>query len=185
MTQNLDGVKWYPFAVVEKYDRDQVDYAQRISEESGQLDGATLAALCTPYETVEAPGNLLTTAGLTRMTALLIGTHTGTMDSTRVRLGVGDSATAAVVGDTSLGTNQYYRVMDATYPQASAGVITLRSTYNDADANFAWACWGCDVGSPTVTSGASVNAPLINRKVSALGTKASGSWVLTVTITFS
>lgn len=181
---SFDGIRWSPFAVVEKYDADQVRYAAHVAPTS-RPDGDTLSALCTPYETVEAEGNLLTTAGLDRITKLITGGSTATMDATRVRLGVGDSSTAAAVGDTSLGTNQYFRVMDSTYPQQSNGVITLKASFGDSEANFAWNCWGADLGTPTVTSGASVNTPLVNRKVASLGTKASGTWVLTVTITFS
>lgn len=180
---NFDGLKWSPRAVVSKYDDDMTDYVRRI-ESVSRPDGDQLANYCTPYETVEEDGNLLTTAGLTRVTALLIGTNTNTLDATRVRLGVGDTSTAAAVGDTSLGTNQYFRVMDATYPSASAGVLTFQGTYGTSDANFAWQCWGLDVGTATVTSSASV-ATLVNRKVTSFGTKASGTWVLTVTVTFS
>jgi hypothetical protein len=178
-----DGIKWMPRAVVSKYDDDQVNYVSRKLAEA-RPNGDQLAQHCKPYETVEVEGNLLTTAGLTRITGLIIGTLTTTLDSTRVRLGVGDTTTAAAVGDTSLGTNQYYRVMDATYPQASAGVLTFQSSFGTSDGNFAWQCWGLDVGTATVTSSATV-ATLVNRKVSSLGTKSSGTWVLNVTITFS
>lgn len=177
------GIHWTPRATVSKYDEDQTNYArQRFGVENP--NGDELAWVTDPYETIEVEGNLLTTAGLTRITALIIGTLSTTLDSTRVRLGVGDSATAAAVGDTDLGTNKYYRVMDATYPQASAGVLTFQGSFGSSDGNFAWQCWGLDVGTATVTSSATV-ATLVNRKVSSLGTKASGTWVLTVTVTFS
>jgi hypothetical protein len=178
-----DSFLWTPRAVVEKYDDEQVAYVAR---EFGtpEPNGRQLATLCVPSETVETEDNLLTTAGVTRVAALLIGTSTATLDSTRVRLGVGDTAGTALVTDIALGTNQYWRVMDATYPQAAAGVLTFVSTFGNSDANFVWACWGLDVGTATVTS-SNVPATLVNRKVSALGTKASGTWVLTVTVTFS
>lgn len=181
---NTDGILWRPSATVAKYDDDQVKYARRVSGLM-EPDGDTLRALCTPYDVVKCEGNLLTTAGLNRLTALLIGASTGTMDATRVRLGVGDSSTAAAVGDTSLGANQYFMTMDATYPTQSNGVVTLQATYGSSVANFVWNCWGCDVGTATVAAGTAVNTPLMNRKVAALGTKSSGSWVLNVTITIS
>jgi hypothetical protein len=176
------GVRWKPTAVVSKYDDDQVAYVSRLA--GPNPDGASLSRYCTPYETIESEGNLLTTAGVTRITGLIIGTLSTTLDSTRVRLGVGDSATAATVADTDLGTNKYYRVMDATYPQAAAGVLTFTSSFGSSDGNYAWQCWGLDVGTATVTSSATV-ATLVNRKVSSLGTKSSGTWVLTVTVTFA
>lgn len=174
---------WTPHAVVEKYTDDQVAYVRGLCD-IAEPDGQDLAAYCVPFEVVETEGNLLTTAGVTRIASLLIATSTSTLDSTRVRLGVGDTATAAAVGDIALGTNQYWRVMDATYPSATAGVLTFASTFGNSDGNFVWACWGLDVGTATVTSSATP-ATLVNRKVAALGTKASGTWVLTVTITFS
>jgi len=179
----IDDFRWTPTALVSKYDADQVDYVRRVTG-MDEPDGNELSTLCKPYESIEVEGNLLTTAGLTRITGLIIGTLSTTLDSTRVRLGVGDSSTAAAVGDTDLGTNDYYRVMDATYPQASAGVLTFQSSFGSSDGNFAWQCWGLDVGTATVSSSASV-ATLVNRKVSSLGTKSSGTWVLTVTVTFS
>jgi hypothetical protein len=179
---NGETIRWNPRAVVSKYDDEQTDYVRRIVE--AEPDGDALAQYCNPYEVVEVEGNLLTTAGLTRITGLIIGTLSTTLDSTRVRLGVGDSATGAVVGDTDLGTNKYYRVMDATYPQASAGVLTFQGSFGSGDGNFAWQCWGLDVGTATVTSSGTV-ATLVNRKVSSLGTKSAGTWVLTVTVTFS
>jgi hypothetical protein len=179
---NGDSIRWNPRAVVSKYDEDQSRYVERITGKTPE--GDALARFCTPYESIEVEGNLLTTAGLTRITGLIIGTLSTTLDSTRVRLGVGDSATAAVVGDTDLGTNKYYRVMDATYPQASAGVLTFQGSFGSSDGNFAWQCWGLDVGTATVSSSATV-ATLCNRKVSSLGTKSAGTWVLTVTVTFS
>lgn len=176
------GVHWTPKTVLSKYDDDQVAYVRRLIGE--EPEGDDLAHFCTPYETAEVEGNLLTTAGLTRITGLIIGTLSTTLDSTRVRLGVGDSSTAATVSDTDLGTNKYYHIMDATYPQASAGVLTFQASFGSSDGNFAWQSWGLDVGTATVTSSATV-ATLVNRKVSSLGTKSSGTWVLTVTVTFS
>lgn len=175
-----ETIRWAPRAVVSKYDEDQTEFVRRIEEPTGDA----MAHYCTPYESIEVEGNLLTTAGLTRITGLIIGTLSTTLDSTRVRLGVGDTATAAAVGDTTLGTNQYFRVMDATYPQAASGVLTFQSSFGSSDGNFVWACWGLDVGTATVSSSSTV-ATLVNRKVSALGTKSTGTWVLTVTITFS
>ena len=81
--------------------------------------------------------------------------------------------------------NRQFKVMDATYPSASGGVVTARSTFATGEANFVWNEWGLDIGTPTVTDGTTVNAVLLNRKVESLGTKVSGSWVLTVSVTFA
>lgn len=178
-----DSLLWVPRARVEKYDWDQARYVECVTER--EANGDTLRTLCNPYEVVESEGNLLTTAGLTRLTGLVIGTLSTPLDATRVRLGAGDSATAATTADASLGANQYFAVMDAPYPTASAGVLTFQSTFGATVANYAWQCWGLDVGTATVASGATA-ATLVNRKVASNGTKASGNiWVLNVTVTLS
>lgn len=185
-----DSIRWRPVATVEKYDDDQVAWVAR---KTGVLvpDGALLGSLVKPYETVESVGNLLTTAGLNLITSLIIGAGGQAATNTAARIGTGNSSTAAAVGQTDLqaaagAANRWFQVMDATYPTQANGVITFRSTFASADGNYTWSEWGVDIGTPTVTSSAVVNALLLNRKVEALGTKASGSsWVLTATITLS
>jgi hypothetical protein len=184
-----DGLKWRPVAQVDKYDDDQVEWAERRLGKKG-LDGAALRSVLTPYEVTIAPGNLLTTAGLTRITSLINGAGGQALTNTASRLGVGNSSTAAAVGQTDLqaaagSANRWFQIMDATFPSTSAGVITLKSTFATGDGNFVWAEWCSDIGTPTVTSANTVNATMVNRAVQALGTKASGSWVLTATITLS
>lgn len=185
-----DSIHWSPVVTVDKYDDDQTEWVAR---RSGILSpvGTDFEALnVKPYETIVAPGNLLTTAGLQRLTNLLIGAGGQALTNTAARLGVGNSSTAAAVGQTDLqavagAANRWFQPMDATYPTAVNGVVTLRSTFATGDGNFVWAEWGADIGTPAVTASAVVNATLLNRAVQALGTKASGSWVLTATITIS
>jgi hypothetical protein len=132
----------------------------------------------------------LTTAGLTRLASLLIAGGGQGATNTSARIGVGDTSTAATIADTDLAaasgsTHRYFQPMDATFPSASAGVITFKSTFATGDGNFAWAEWGIDIGTPTVSGGTTVAATLLNRKVASLGTKVSGAWALTATITLS
>lgn len=144
-----------------------------------------------PLDVIVAPGNLLTTAGLTRITSLIIAAGGQGATNTATRLGVGNSPTAAAVGQTDLqaaagASNRYFMTMDATYPQVSAGAITFKATFGTADGNFAWNEWCIDIGTPTVTAGTTVNATMLNRAVQSLGTKTSaGTWVATATITLS
>lgn len=142
--------------------------------------------------TSEVDGNLITTAGLTRLTSLLIAGGGQALTNTSARIGTGNGAGTAAVGDTDLSAsagsaNRWFQVMDSTYPQVSAGVVTLRSTFASADGNYAWNEFGIDIGTPTVTSGNTVAAVLFNHKTSiAQGTKASGQvWTATATVTFS
>jgi hypothetical protein len=55
-------------------------------------------------------------------------------------IGIGDSATAAAVGQTDLqaASNKLRKVMDATFPSRSGQVMTFKSTFATSDANYAW-----------------------------------------------
>ena len=185
-----DSIRWSPLVRVDKYEDDMRTWLwsrHGIRNPQGE-DYERLGIK--PYESLEAAGNLLTTAGLNRLTSLLIGAGGQAATATATRLGVGNSSTAAAVGQTDLQAsagsgNRQFKVMDSTYPQQANGVVTLRSTFATGEANFVWAEWGSDIGTPTVTNGTTVNTILLNRAVQALGTKASGDWVLTATITIS
>lgn len=190
MTKNFDSIRWMPYSMVEKFEPELVTYVRK---QTGLIapDGSTLARFAKPYEVVEAYGNLLTTAGLGRLTSLMIGAGGQAATNLATRLGTGNSATAEAVGQTDLqasagSSNRWFQVMDATYPQQSNGVMTFKATFGSGDGNYAWAEWGVDIATPTVTSSAVVNALFLNRKVASLGTKASGAaWALTETITIA
>ncbi|MHB1176070.1 MAG: hypothetical protein ACYCZJ_13205 [Sulfuriferula sp.] len=95
-------------------------------------------------------------------------------------LGVGDSTTAFAAAQTDLqaATNKLRKAMEATYPTLATNVITFRSLFGTADANFAWAEWG--------VFNAATAGTMMSRKVDALGTKTSAqSWQLTATITIN
>lgn len=191
MTLSPEAVDWHAQWSVAKYDADATEWLTR---KLGRAPVAAdfEAARVNPYEVGEVDRNLLTTAGLTRITSLITAGGGQALTNTSGRIGVGNGAGTAAVGDTDLSAaagaaNRWFQIMDATYPQTSAGVITCRSTFASADGNFAWNEFGIDIGTPTVTSAATVNATLLNHKTSiAQGAKASGqSWVATATITLS
>lgn len=186
-----DSIKWNPVATVEKYDAEQVEWVARKSGLAVPTSVQFAEYGLVPYETVISVGNLLTTAGLARISSLIQAAGGQGATNTSSRLGVGNSATAEAVGQTDLqaaagSANRQFKVMDATFPSFVNGIQTFKSTFATTDANFVWNEWGVDIGAPTVTDGTTVNALLLNRKVQALGTKTSaGSWVLTATITLS
>jgi len=107
-----------------------------------------------------------------------IGTTTK-WDNTNARLGVGSDATAADPSQTDLlDATPTWKAMDATYPQRSGQIAEWRSTFGSADANEAWNEFAVDNGATA--------HKLLNRKVEAKGTKASGeTWTLSLKITFS
>jgi len=140
-----------------------------------------------PYARATAHGNLLLTAGITRLGNLLVGAGGTAFNATNSRIGVGDGVTAPAIGNTDLSavagsTHRWFQLVDAT-PSCTTNVITFHATFASADGNFAWNEFGTDNGT---ASGNTVTAPLLNRSVpSTLGTKTGGSWALTETITIS
>lgn len=183
---------WSAHALVEKFSPDQVaDLVARIGKKRRPQRADFARFGITPDDTAEAANNLITTAGLTRITSLIIAGGGQAATNTAARIGAGNGSTAAAVGDTDLSAaagsaNRWFQIMDATYPQVAAGAITFRSTWASADGNFQWNEWGVDIGTPTVTSSNAVAATLLNRKVASLGTKVSGAaWTLTATLTLS
>lgn len=181
-----EPIKWTVNAMVDKWTPSQVDNLRReLGREPTSLE---LAGAYTP-DHVEHPDNMLTTAGLTLIMNRLVGTgSTMAVDNTHTRIGVGNGTSPELVGQTNLtGATTYFMTMDATYPTVNAGVLTARSTFGANDANFVWAEWGIDVNTAAAAApGATVANVLLNRKVAALGTKASGAvWQLTVTLTLA
>lgn len=95
-------------------------------------------------------------------------------------LGVGDSTAvfAATQTDLQAATNKLRKAMEATYPTLATNVMTFRSLFGTAEANFAWDEWA--------VFNASAAGTMMCRKVEALGTKTSvQSWQLTATITIN
>lgn len=193
---SIDGIKWHAFAKVHKWNAEQVaELAERIGREPKFADFERYEI--NPAGIATADGNLLTTAGLQRITNLIIGaggqafTTTGT---NRAMAGVGDSATAANIADASLGgnssTHSWWQALDA---QATAvnGVITANTTFASGDGNFAWNEWGWAIATAAPVASAVFNTAtttgtLLNHKVQSLGTKTAGAvWTLQATITLS
>jgi hypothetical protein len=158
---------WHVLTTVEKYWED----LEGLSDQE--------RSLLTPYETRHVEGNLLVTAGITAMLTLLIGGGGTAFNNANTYLGVGDSTTAAAIGQTDLqaATNKLRKAMDATFPSVATNVLTAKATFATGDANWAWQEWAL--------FNASSGGTMLNRKVESLGTKASGSWVLTVTVTIT
>ena len=120
------------------------------------------------------------TTGINELWDLFRGGSANHFDNTNARIGIGDSATAAGAGQTDLqaAVNKTYKAMDATYPTApSAGAVVYRSTFGTADANYVWNEFVLKNNASSIC---------LDRGVSALGTKASGTtWVATLTLTLT
>lgn len=139
---------------------------------------AGLAGL--PADVREQDGNILVTAGITLLLNLLIGAGGTVYSNANAYLGIGDSTTAAAIGQTDLqaASNKVRQAMDATYPQVATNVVTFRATFGTGAGNFSIQEQG--------TFNAAAAGTMLNRKVSDLGTKTSASTLqLTMTITIS
>lgn len=128
----------------------------------------------------EIVGNLLLNEGIQELWDLAIAAGgTTAYNNANAEIGVGDSSTAAVATQTDLqaASNKLFKAMVATYPQRTNQTVDFRSDFTSGEANFAWAEWG-------IRNGNTRNKNL-NRKVESLGTKATGTWTLTASVTLS
>lgn len=121
----------------------------------------------------------ITTGALSFIAGAITGT--GTMfNNANARIGVGDSTTAFAASQTDLqaSTNKLRKAMDATYPTVAGAVVTFKSTFALAEANFAWNEWAI--------FNAATGGVMLCRTVQANGTKLSNqTWVLQIDVTFT
>src|SRR5215207_9279436 len=187
MIELSERVGWSPVLTVRKYDERASLKAERQGfHHPTDEDFAQLGLV--PFEVRVTPGNILTTAGIGRLATLLTAGTGNLISSTTARVGAGNSATAEAIGNTDLAAaagsaNRWFQTCTVTIP---SNVWTFAATFGSADGNYVWSEWGIDIGTATVTSGNTVNAVLLNRKVASNGTKAAGqTWTATATITIS
>lgn len=169
-----DGVRWRAQWRLEKREGDWT---------GEQIDGGEAPA---PYEVIEREGNLLMYGGASILWGLLIGEALTNFATANAYIGVGDSSTAAAATQTDLqaASNKLRKGMDSTYPQHTDGTgastnaqVVFRSTFASGDANWVWNEWGVFNGS--------TGGRMLNRKVESLGTKTTGTWTLTITLSLS
>jgi hypothetical protein len=191
-----DRAQWRVKITRESFAADVDEYRAKFGKLEGERRFHSEHA---PTDRQDEEGNLLMYGGASILWESLIGNGTSSAAETLsyfsnsiAALGVGDSSTAAAATQTNLlaGTNGYRQVMDSTYPThtdaltSGAAAIVFKITVGTSNANFAWAEWGIFNG--VGSSSPPVGQRMLNRAVTALGTKTSaGSWALTVTITLS
>lgn len=185
--KELERAEWRVKGEVMKWNDDERLHGMGLASASST---ELLALGIEPDEIVNAPDNVLTTAGIDRMLNLLIAAGGTAFNNANSRIGVGNNSgsLAEAASNTDLGgaagaTNRQFKVMTATWPQRpSTTSVAWRSDFQTGEANFVWAEWAVDNGT---ADGTTVTAPMFNRRVVALGTKASGIWTLTVTVTIA
>lgn len=128
----------------------------------------------------EVAGNLLLNEGIQELLDLMAGEGTPTAYNTaNARIGVGDSNSAAAATQTDLqaATNKTYKGMNGVYPTRSSQTMDWQADFTSGEANYAWQEWAIDNGAS--------RARTLNRKVESLGTKSTGTWTLTGSVTIS
>lgn len=137
------------------------------------------------------PGNLLLNEGIQRLEDLLIGAGGTTYANANAFIGVGDTNTAEAATQTELqatanAANRFYKGMNATFPSRSNQTVTWQSDFTSGEANFAWNEWTIAASASSASgSGFLIGTTNLNRKVQSLGTKATGTWTYSGTITIS
>lgn len=124
--------------------------------------------------------NLLVNVGIQLLLDKLIGAAGTVFDASNAYIGIGDSNTAAAVGQTDLqaATNKVRKAMDSTYPSRSSQTMTWRSTFATSEGNFSIQ----EAGLFNASSGGT----MLNRIVQSLGTKTSATTLqVTLTLTIS
>lgn len=162
-------------AVVEKI----VEVPQMLSVKKGVTSAALRKLGIIPEETLTVEGNLLLNEGIQEMWDLVIGaTATSAYSNANAQLGVGSNTTAAAAAQTDLQDGSaVWKAMNGSYPTRSSQTMDFQSDFTSGEANFAWQEWG-------VRNGSTRNKNM-NRKVESLGTKSTGTWTLTGSITIS
>ena len=134
-----------------------------------------------PYEVCSDVQNIILDTGANEMLKLIGGVSGATaFSAANAKIYVGSDSTAEAASQTGViaTTNRAYAAMDSGYPSVSGRTIVFRASFDDATANFAW-------NEAAITNGSGTGAIAMNRKVSALGTKTTGTWTLQLTISLT
>lgn len=176
---------------VSKYDAAATRYVEQAlwSRRDATPTPEDFKLLVKPYAVNEIAGNVITTAGWTRILNLMGGLGGTAFNSTNCRIGVGTGTTPAeAAADTDLigvvTTNRYWKLVSGA-PVVTLNAIAYTAIFGTAVANIAWNEFGLDNG--TADGAGAVTAPFLNHKVGiAQGTKLSSqTWTATATLTFT
>lgn len=125
--------------------------------------------------------NIILDTGANEMLKLITGTGGTAYSSANAYIYVGTNTTpenASQAGILSTGSNRAFAVMDTGYPVVTGRQMIYRASFGDTSANFAW-------NEAAIVNGTGANAVSMNRKVSNMGQKASGTWTLQITVSLT
>lgn len=132
----------------------------------------------TPYEICRETQNIILDTGANEMLKLIGGITATAFSNANAKMFVGtdsSSEAASQTGVIATGTNRAYASMDSSYPQVSGRTIMFRASFDENTANFNW-------NEAAIANGNGASAVSMNRKVTNLGTKTTGTWTLQLTI---
>lgn len=123
--------------------------------------------------------NEITTAGLNNLLDVAFGLGGTVVNSTNAYIGVGDSGNAFDSAQTDLqaSTNKLRKCMVGGYPARASQTVTLRAQFTGTEANFTWREYAIFWGA--------TGSKMLSRRVQGLGTKSSGTWTLTASVTLA
>lgn len=142
------------------------------------FDTARKLAGFEPDEIVYDGGNTILDVGATELLSIITGTGGTPYNAANAYIYVGSNNTAentSQVGVIATGANRAFAGMDSGYPQVNNRQAIFRASFGDTSANFDW-------NEASIVNGLGVNAVAMNRKVGTLGTKATGTWTLQITV---
>lgn len=178
--------------ICEKWSEEAVNFVRAQRAITGPVSSELLRRFVGRAEVVEEiPGNLLLNEGIQRLEDLLIAAGGTAYNNANAYIGVGDTNTAEAASQTELqatnnAANRFYKAMNATYPSRASQTVSWQADFTSGEANFHWQEWTIAAGATTASgSGFLVGTTNLNRKVSDLGTKATGTWTLTAQVTIS
>lgn len=119
----------------------------------------------------------LTTAGRDFIATAIMNDGPPTFfDNTNAEIGVGNSSAVFSAAHTDLqGASKLRKGMEASFPSIATNVLTFKSEFTTAEANYIWDEWA--------VFNAAAAGVMLSRKVEALGTKtAAQTWQITVTL---
>jgi hypothetical protein len=189
--EDVDGLRFQTLWRCEKWSEDACEFVRKKLD----LRGAVSSVLLERYvgmpdiDVVEVPGNLGLNEGIDRLLDLLIGAGGTAFNNANAFIGVGDTNTAAAASQTELqatqnAANRFYKAMNATFPVRTAESVEWKSDFTTSEANFVWAEWTIAAGATTASGGGFLVGTInLNRKVQALGTKTTGTWTMSGTVT--
>lgn len=134
-----------------------------------------------PDETLYDSQNIVLDLGATEMLNLIAGVGGTAYNSANAYIYVGTDTTpenASQSGVLATGSNRAFAAMDTGYPVVNGRQMIYRASFGDTSANFAW-------NEASIVNGTGANAIAMNRKVSSMGTKNSGTWTLQITVSLT